>query len=96
MLGLLAFDHYEDAYSDSKKYIDFLENKTVQVDGNSVSYAFYESKENGRRYYMARKLPENEKLPSYKNFGSETYFFYVAQEKDIQTLVNQLEKRLGE
>lgn len=96
IIGLIAFDHYEDSFFDATKSIEYLKNITVNEGKNKVQYALYECIENKKVFYLTRKLNSEEQLPSYKDFGSDSHFFQYDHTLDESKIKSDLEKRLKE
>lgn len=94
VIGLIAFDHYEDDFYDPNKTISYLENKNVNDGSTNAEYAFYKCVENKKVYYLARKIPKDRAMPSYKDFGNDTHFFQFESEPTLQEVIDDLEKRL--
>lgn len=96
IVGLIAFDHYEDNFFDEKKTIEYLKNISVKEGQQSVEYGLYECIENNQVFYLTRKLNPEKQLPSYKDFGSDSHFFQYDHTLVESEIKSDLEKRLKE
>lgn len=96
IIGLIAFDHYEDDFFDADKSIEYLKDLNIMEGENKVKYALYKCIENKKVYYLTRKIDPKKQLPSYKDFGSDSHFFQYDHPVDEKKIVSDLEKRLKE
>lgn len=96
IIGLIAFDHYEDEFFDPNKSIKYLKQIDVVERNRSVKYALYKCVENQKTFYLVRKVNTENQLPSYKDFGSDSHFFEYDHQLIEQEIISDLEKRLKE
>lgn len=96
VVGLIAFDHYEDNFFDENKTIEYLKRISVKEGGQKVEYGLFECIENNKVFYLTRKLNSEKQLPSYKDFGSDSHFFQYDHTLVESEIKADLEKRLRE
>jgi uncharacterized protein YbaP (TraB family) len=96
IVGLLAFDHYEDEFIDPEKSIEYIKNLKIKEGQKEVEYALYKCVENKEILYLTRKVNSEKRLPSYKDFGSDSHFFQYDHPLDEKEITRDLEKRLKE
>ncbi|MDX1651481.1 MAG: TraB/GumN family protein [Brumimicrobium sp.] len=93
--GILAFDNYEDEYYDPQKKIAFIGNESFSNSEGEMTFSVYLCEENKKIYYMVRELSEDRVFPSYKDFGSDTYFFFLpAKLNKTEEIIPLIKQRL--
>ena len=96
IIGLIAFDHYEDDFFDPNKSIEYVKNLKLKEGQENAEYALYKCSENKKVFYLTRKVAPEKQLPSYKDFGSDSHFFQYDHPLDEKEIISDLEKRLKE